>query len=239
MIEETNDIIGKFISDNLGEQYLDIFKDALDKNKKSLLREKQLEGKGFTINDLYILNFQTYLSLMGEVEARYTQQAVNMPKELADYFGLYSTETIDFSKVSVINDTIFDDFKAEAGLETTEDNKYILHLPDSLSNAVNILHETGHILYDFESINVSTDVNEKMIKNGYDDVQEFFCACFVDFIHRRNIDPMLTEKLDRDRQIKNLTEFDSLFVDILYGQSKIDEDGLILRLEFVNKILQL
>ena len=44
--------------------------------------------------------------------------------------------------------------------------------------------------------------------------------------------------LSNEREIKNLTHFDSLFETMFFSPSEIDENGLILRLGFVNKILE-
>lgn len=240
MIPETNPVFDKFLNEFVGEQYVDFFKESLEANKTALKRDKEYMAKGFTLRDLYILNFQTYEALMGEIEARYTQQGTKIPQELQDYFALYTTEDPDKKKIAVINNTIFDEFKSEAGIETTSDQKYIIHLPNNSFNTINVLHETGHILYDFENMYVNADENvlEKMVADGYDNIQEYFCACFVDYIHRKNIEPGLTKDLTNERQIKDLKHFDNLFDGMLFTPSEIDENGLILRLGFVNKILE-
>lgn len=49
---------------------------------------------------------------------------------------------------------------------------------------------------------------------------------------------MLTADLDNQRTKENLTHFDNLFEEALFlNKREIDERGLILRLEFVTKIL--
>lgn len=238
MVPETNAIIDKFLSEHIGDEYIDFFKESLKKNRAALEKDKSLIAKGFTLRDLYILNFQTYEALMGEIEARYTQQGTKIPEQLQDYFELFTTEKPDAKRISVINNTIFDSYKAEAGIETTTEQKYIIHLPNTSFNTINLLHETGHILYDFENMYVNADENvlEKMVEHDFDSPEEYFCGCFVDYIHRKNIEPNLTKDLDANRDVRNLTHFDNLFETMFFKPSEIDENGLILRLGFVNKI---
>jgi hypothetical protein len=239
MIPETNTIIEKFVKEFIGEDYLQVFKQSLEQNKKALERDSKLLKQGWTAQDLYILNFQTYEALGGELEARFSQQTTKIPRELDDYFGFCTSETIDSDRISVISNTIFDDKKAEAGIETYDTQKYVIHLPSALTNSINLLHETGHILFDFEKERVVIDEEAltASVFADYESLEEYFCACFVDYIHRKNIDPMLTEDLGREREIKNLIYFDNLFNDMLYSERKVDEEGLLKRLEFVIKIL--
>jgi len=60
----------------------------------------------------------------------------------------------------------------------------------------------------------------------------------VDYIHRKNIDPLLTEDLSREREIVNYTDFDTIFENLLYGKSEVDEFGLSKRLDFVSKLIE-
>jgi len=237
MVEETNPDIERFVEQFVGADYLDVFKQALSQNRKAVERDTTLSNKGWSAQDLYILNFQTYESLIGEVEARFTQQTSRIPKELRDYFEFYTSETINPSKVAVISDAIlYDEKDVEAGLET-KDGKYIIHLPDTYSNSINILHETGHILFDFvPEVMADSEAMEQAISKEFASVEEYFCASFVDYVHRKNIDPMLSKDLSEGRDISNLTHFDNIFDTILYGKSKIDEEGLVKRLEFVKLI---
>jgi len=242
MIPETNTIIDKFVKTHIGEEYIEFFNSSLQQNKKTVEKDNRLSQLGWRARDLYILNFQIYESLIGEVEARFTQQTSKLPKELKDYFEFYTSETIDSSKVNVINNSILVDAGkiVEAALETYGENEYVIHLPEKFSNSINLLHETAHILYDF----VKEDVlaNHESIQNAllldYTSVEEYFCASFVDYIHRKDIDPMLSKDLGRERQIKDLKEFDNLFESILYSESNINEGGLLDRLGFLNKLLE-
>lgn len=238
MVDETNGDIDKFIDEFVGKDYIELFKQALMQNRKAVERETNLTQKGWTAQDLYILNFQTYESLVGEVEARFTQQTSKIPKELKNYFEFYTSETINPSKVAVISESILSDVQSEAALET-KDGKYVMHLPEAYSNSVNILHETGHILFDFvPEILSDAEATEKAILLDYRSVEEYFCASFVDYIHRKDIDPLLTKDLSNEREIVNFKDFDSVFENLLYGKSVIDEFGLAKRLDFVSKLME-
>jgi hypothetical protein len=241
MIEETNEFIEPFIVNNVGDIYIDFFKQALEQNKKTVARDLMLSNKGWSEKDLYILNFQAYESLIGEVESRFTQQTTHIPKELKNYFEFYTSETIESDKVNVIsNNLLVDEGKnVAAGIETYED-KYIIHLPDKYSNSIALLHETGHILFDFASEQVYA--NPESITNAvlydYENVEEYFCDSFVDYIQRKKIDPALTVDLEEGRSITNYTEFDAIFESMLYSTTAVDESGILKRLNFVMKILE-
>ena len=238
MVEETNDVITSFVKEHIGEDYIELFDESLKLSKKALERDLKLIQKGWTPRDLYVLNFLNYQALGGELEARFSEQTTKIPKELDGYFRLNTSETIDFNRVQVINNTIFDDGNAEAGLETYQ-GKYIIHLPSSFSNSINLLHESGHILYDFvkDKVILDEEASEKTILANFKSIEEYFCSSFVDYIHRKNIEPMLTKDLDNEREVQNYNYFDSLFDSILFSEMKIDVEGLKLRLEFVNKML--
>jgi hypothetical protein len=231
--------IEQFINKYFNNSYLDLFKLALQQNRKALERDEQLRKKGWTSHDLYILNFQTYEALLGEVESRFVQQTSKIPKELQDYFELYTSETIDQSKIAVYNDSAYIDEgkNAEAGIETTIDNNYVIHLPESFSNSINLLHETGHIIYDLVKDIILSDVNyiTKSLELGKD-IEEYFCESFVDYVHRKNIDAALIRDINFGRDIEGFTDFDEIISSVLYYQSTIDESGLILRLGFVEKL---
>jgi hypothetical protein len=141
----------------------------------------------------------------------------------------------------VINNSLLQDAgkNVEAALETYE-GKYIIHLPEGFSNSINLLHETGHILFDFvkEGVLANVEFITNAANLNYSSVEEYFCASFVDYIHRKDIDPLLTQDLSSSRDIKSLTDFDILFKNILYSETKVDVKEIIKRLDFVNKILE-
>jgi hypothetical protein len=47
---------------------------------------------------------------------------------------------------------------------------------------------------------------------------------------------MLTKEIDDEREILNLTDYDELFERMLYSPSLIDEEGLMKRLSFINRL---
>jgi len=239
MIEETNFIIGDFVSKNVGDEYISFFKQALAQNKKTVENDTRLTNLGWSPYDLYILNFQTYESLLGEVESRFTQQTTKIPQELKDYFQFYTSETVDSSRVAVINNSIVEDDGKyfEAGIETFE-NKYIIHLPEKFSNSVNLLHETGHIIFDFvkDEVLINPDFGINGLVAGYENLEEYFCDSFVDYINRKDIDPMLTN--DIGEEFKEFKDFDDIFDKVLYSKNEVDIVGLTIRLDFVMKILE-
>jgi len=228
-------IIGDFIDKHIGKEYLELFNLSLTQTQTLIYKEVKMSNEGWTAHDLYMLNFQLYESLLGEIEARFTQQTTRIPKPLLNYFDFYTSETIDVSRLGVINDSVVanGNKKCVAALET-KDDKYIIHLPDDLSNSINLLHETGHILFDFLKVEAHALVsaNPEIPMS-----EEYFCDSFVDYIQRKGIDPMLTKDLDKRRKVQNFTYFDEIFDKALFSNKKeIDERGLILRLEFVNKM---
>ena len=244
MVEEVSQYIESFVSKNIGEAYIDFFKQSLQQNKKTVERDMQLSKKGWTPRDLYILNFQTYECLIGEVESRFTQQTTHIPKDLKNYFQFYTSETIDPSKVNVISNALILDEgkKVNAGIETL-DEKYIIHLPDEYSNSFALLHETGHILYDLASEQVLANIESitSAVSKGYESVEEYFCDSFADYVYRKNFDPLLTKDMREsleDMDIENFDEFDEIFNSMLFSETSVDESGIIKRLNFVMKILE-
>ena len=237
MIEESDILIYDFVKKYIGNDYLEFFQESLLANKRAVEKEAKMTKEGWTPYDLYILNFQAYESLNGEVEARFTQQTSKMPEVLRDYFDFYTSETINPSKVQVYSDAAFmDEGKfAEAGVETTEDNKYIIHLPEEYSNSINLLHETGHILFDLlrENITIKPEHQTNATEKGFENVEEYFCASLVDYVQRKNIDPMLTTDIEYDRQVLNYDEFDTIIDEAFYFNEEINEAGLQKRLTYV------
>ena len=182
--------------------------------------------------------------MIGEVESRFTQQTTHIPKDLKNYFQFYTSETIDPSKVNVISNALILDEgkKVNAGIETL-DEKYIIHLPDEYSNSFALLHETGHILYDFASEQVLANIESitSAVSKGYESVEEYFCDSFADYVYRKNFDPLLTKDMREsleDMDIENFDEFDEIFNSMLFSETSVDESGIIKRLNFVMKILE-
>jgi len=243
-IPETASVIGSFIKKHLGNDYIDVFEQALMQNKNVLAKESSLLTKGWTPRDLYILNFNAYQSILGEIEARFTQNTQIVPESLNDYFEFYTGETINPKDVIVNNESIFyeETETAEAALETYDDGKYVLHLPDVFSNTLNLLHETGHILFDIANkeldfFNQQAENTEIALSLGFKNLEEYFCASFVDYIHRKNIEQILTEDLNSDREILDYKAFDEVFEKILYDNKIVmDEAKLVAMLNYVKEL---
>lgn len=234
-------IIEKFFD----KKYIIVFEDTLKQSEAILLKNQSLIAKGWNTRDIRMLNFQTYLSLLGETESRFVQSTTKISEELRDYFALYSSETIDPYKVTVINENDFSNSPKtiKAAIESVN-GYYIIHLPDEYSNSINILHEVGHIMYDIlvdlEIVNPLDPFIEKEAKSyGYEQFEEYICDSFVDYVQRKNFDVGLTEDMNEDRTIKNYTLFDDYFESILLNNSTpINEISMKKRLNFVNAILK-
>ena len=159
--------------------------------------------------------------------------SVNAPVQKAYYINLYAVAEADAIALAD------EGKKVAAGIETL-DEKYIIHLPDEYSNSVPLLHETGHIIFDMvvEQVYANPDSITSALSNNYENVEEYFCDSFVDYIQRKKIDPSLTEDLDSEREVTNYTEFDGIFESVLYSTTAVDEAGILKRLNFVMKILE-
>lgn len=244
-IEKLRAGIKKLISKFYGDVYIITFENIVKKSNDVLLKNQELIQRGWTPNDIYMLNFQTYEALMGELESRFVQETQYIPNEFKDYFTLYTSESVLPEKITVINEIppldIPKDIKA--AIELAE-GKYIIHLPDELSNTINILHELGHITYDIMenvySISImQSQYESEYTKHGYTSFEEYICDSFVDFIHRFNVEQGLTDDLNENRKIENYNSFDAKFKSILLENSmEIDAEKLQKMLNFVNSILK-
>jgi hypothetical protein len=225
--------------------FIDLFDLSLEQTKKSALKNKDMIAHGWTSRDIYMLNFQTYQAISGEVEARFSQVTDSIDEELIDYFELYSSETIDPKKLTVIDEEFLSDKPTNiAAAIEYRGGQYIYHLPDEYSNTINILHETGHLMYDIlweeVVVNESNIFLDRFQQFDYQNVQEYFCDSFVDYIHTKNLDKGLTDDLSDNRKIKNYTDFDKYFEAILFQNPLPADDSLIKnRLSFVNELLKL
>jgi hypothetical protein len=237
-------IIKRILENYFDSVYVKLFDEVYNTSKEVLNKNQDLIRKGWTVSDIYMLNFQTYKAILGEVESRFVQVTNRMDESLSDYFGLYTSEVIDPQKVTVLNDSILEDDgkKIVAAIEEA-DGRYIIHLPEEYSNSVNILHELGHIMYDIlvdsQVINpLDPYIEQNAKKSGYELSEEYICDNFVDFIHRKKIDEGLTTDLDDNRTIKNFTLFDSYFESVLFNNTIIvDEFQFSKMIDFVNILI--
>jgi hypothetical protein len=237
--------IKKLITKFYGDNYITTFENIVKKSNDVLIKNQELIQRGWTANDIYMLNFQTYEALMGEVESRFVQETQYVPNEFKDYFTLYTSESVLPEKITVINEIPPLDIPKDvkAAIELAE-GKYIIHLPDEYSNTINILHELGHIMYDIMenvySISLmQSQYESEYTKHGYTSFEEYVCDSFVDFIHRFNVEQGLTDDLNENRKIENYNSFDAKFKSILLENSmEIDAEKLEKMLNFVNSILK-
>lgn len=235
----------KLISKFYGDVYIDTFENIVKKSEEVLIKNQDLIQKGWTNADIYMLNFQTYEALMGEVESRFVQETQYAPNDLKDYFTLYTSEAVLPEKITVISEIPLLDAPKDikAAIEYA-DGKYIIHLPDEFSNTINILHELGHIMFDilneeYSILTLQSDYENEYTKHGYSSFEEYVCDSFVDFIHRFNVEEGLTEDLNANRKITNYKSFDAKFKSILLDvKVQVDNETLKNMLNFVELILK-
>jgi len=235
----------KLIEIFFDKKYITLFEDTLKQSKLVLEKNQNLVNKGWTPRDIYMLNFQTYQSLMGEAESRFVQNTKYVDENLRDYFALYSAETIEPQKITVLNESgISEPAKNIKAAIEQANGHYIIHLPREYSNSVNIIHEVGHILYDImvdlEIVNpIDPTIEQEAKAEGYESSEEYICDSFVDYIHRKKIDEGLTEDLDEFHKITNYNTFDEYFESILLGNSMpVNFVGFKRRITFIENILK-
>jgi hypothetical protein len=239
-------VITSIVSTFFDKKYIKLFEDTLKQSQAVLLKNQGLINKGWTPRDIYMLNFQTYQSLLGEAESRFVQNTANVDEELRDYFSLYSSETLETYKITVINENnlIQNQKVIKAAIEQAN-GYYIIHLPSEYSNTINILHEVGHIIYDIlvdEQIVNPLDpfIESQAKKDGYETSEEYICDSFVDYIQRKKFDVGLVEDMDENRKVTNYDKFDEYFDTILlYNSIPLNEVGLKKRLNFINILTKL
>jgi hypothetical protein len=182
---------------------------------------------------------------MGEAESRFVQNTKYVDENLRDYFALYSAETIEPQKITVLNESGISEPNKNIRAAIEEANgHYIIHLPREYSNSVNIIHEVGHIIYDImvdlEIVNpIDPTIEQEAKAEGYESSEEYICDSFVDYIHRKKIDEGLTEDLDEFHKITNYNTFDEYFESILLGNSMpVNFVGFKRRITFIENILK-
>ena len=238
--------ITNIVSTFFDKKYIKLFEDTLKQSQAVLLKNQGLINKGWTPRDIYMLNFQTYQSLLGEAESRFVQNTVNVKEELRDYFSLYTSETLETYKITVINENnLMQNQKVIKAAIEQANGYYIIHLPSEYSNTINILHEVGHIIYDIlvddEIVNpLDPYIEKEAIKEGYENSEEYICDSFVDYIQRKKFDVGLVEDMDENRKVTNYDKFDEYFETILlYNSIPLNEVGIKKRLNFLNIVEKL
>ena len=235
--------IKRFISKHYGDKYIMVFDENLKKAEEILQKNESLIAKGWKPNDIHMLNFQTYEAILGEVESRFVQETAHIDRELSNYFGFYTSESILPENITVLAEIPPLDVPKtiKAAIEYANGH-YIIHLPDEYSNSVNILHELGHIVFDIlvetkDILNEQSKYENEVNKAGYESFEEYVCDSFVDFIQRMKIDEGLTEDLSEERKVTNYDSFDYYFKSILLeNELIIDENGFKNRVSFIDYI---
>lgn len=218
---------------------------AIQNNKETVKKLEVLKSQGWSSEDIMALKRNYYLFLVGEAESRYVQHASVLTKELEDYFTPYTSEYVPKDYVTVYFENPIEqrNLSAKGGLETYDDNKYVLHLFESYKG-VEYLHELGHIVYDvcksyFPDIEIKAiEVYENLsqeYKSTLENGEEYFCLCFVNYILRNRFEPTLSE-LNNFLAAQNLVDFDSYFEKVLNLEKATDLSRLKEALAFVKEL---
>lgn len=232
-------VVIKFLNENINYSCVELFEESSEHIQKQIEKAELLKNKGWSDLDIRILNIRAYLYLVGEFESRYIQSTMKIKPELLSYFTPYTSETINPNEVNVYGNgnEIFDNKKTQYGIETTSNNKYILHTKKGVDAPRMILHEYGHIIYD-----LIKDENITEIEYGYDKnsglmVEEYFCDSFLDYIVRKEFDKKLSEQIKKQKKGKTFDKYDILFDEFFMGEKKeFDDTELKKMLFFVNQI---
>jgi hypothetical protein len=236
-------IVIQFIQDNINYSCVELFEDCSAHIQKQIQKSELLKSKGWSDLDIHMLNFRAYLYLAGEFESRYIQATMKTNPELLSYFSPYTSETINPDEVNVYG-SVSEQYYGRAvkyGLETTSNNKYILHTKKSGDAPQMILHEYGHIIYDLVKEENITEIEYAYEKDSGLSVEEYFCESFVDYVVRKEIDKKLSEQIKKSRKSRNdFDKYDFIFDSFFIGEQKeFDDKELIKMLYFVNQLIEL
>ncbi len=200
---------------------------------------KLVGERGLSATDIRKVIFEGYENLAGEIESRDVQHNLEIEEEILGYALPLSSETIEDKKVTAIFEEIENDEKMPSfirgAIESIEDEKYIMHLFESVS-AQPIMHELGHILADIIGSSVvdliiTNNLNAKQIvDNG--GIEETFCELFLCYLVKQNFTPRFTNDLQKGRTLMDVTIFDEEFNKIFFP--KVDESQ---EKEFLERLL--
>lgn len=234
---ETSKMVSDFIIQNFGQDYQTFFNVLSVVNIEMIKRSQILATKGWTRADISILNFRAYLYLAGELESRYVQQTLKLNEQLSDYFLLYTSETINPKEVNVYGHEIAGGTTADRyGLETTSDNKYVLHTAKRKENIPFIIHEMAHALYDIVKDRYADLL--QIASGEANNIQEAFCESFVDYVAKKEFAPEITEHIKNNRGIFDTGMYDMIFDELFNPEPKeIEEEKLTAMYNFVQQLL--
>lgn len=203
--------------------------------------EENLRKKGFGGEQVKMIIFQSYLNLFGEMEARTVQNIAHLESDLKVYLLPYTSETLDLKSLSVIidkNEEYLNEKKIEAGIEKTNDDKYIIHLSPSLT-AVPLIHELGHLVFDIiQDLGMEFFIQQIYI-NGYTEnyknSDEFFCDYFSAYISRLNINENLTNDLIKFQSIPVFETLNTILDSIFNVKKDENFESASIYLEYLKK----
>lgn len=235
---ETTKMVSDFIIKNFGQDYQTFFNNVSVINLEMMKRSHQLFYKGWSRADISILNFRAYLYLAGELESRYVQQTLSLNEKLNDYFLLYTSENINPKEVNVYGHETSGGTTADRyGLETTPDNKYVLHTSKRKENVPFIIHELAHAIYDLIKDKYADLL--KIESGEAQNIEERFCESFVDYVAKKEFSPEVTEHIKNNRGIFDTGMFDIIFDELFSAEPKeIQEEKLTAMYNFVQKLLE-
>jgi hypothetical protein len=203
--------------------------------------EENLRKKGFGGEQVKMIIFQSYLNLFGEMEARTVQNIAHLESDLKVYLLPYTSETLDLKSLSVIidkNEEYLNEKKIEAGIEKTNDDKYIIHLSPSLT-AVPLIHELGHLVFDIiQDLGMEFFI-EQIYINGYTEnyknSDEFFCDYFSAYISRLNINENLTNDLIKFQSMPIFETLNTILDSIFNVKKDENFESASIYLEYLKK----
>ena len=232
-------IFNKFIKLIGLEKDIKIVKNLSDVIFKSNRVNKSLSDKGFGEKERNRIIFQTYLNLFGEMEARTVQNIAYLESDLRVYFLPYTSETLDLKSFSVIidkNDDFLNERKIEAGIERTNDDKYIFHLTPSIT-VVPLIHELGHLVFDiFQDLGMTHFIEQVYLNNytsEYPNSDEFFSDYFSAYISRLQINDSITNDLNKFERLPINQNIDFV-LDSMFNVKKNEE--IEIYLDYLKKL---
>jgi hypothetical protein len=212
--------------------------------KSSTTVANRMLGQGYTQQQVHKIFFDTYESLLGEIESRDVAHISKLDKKIRDYLLPMTSESIEEKKITVIYDEFMVDEKIpkkiRGAVEQNSDGKYIIHLLESAS-AEPMLHELGHIVGDI----IGRSYIELTISNSFDintidsfgGLQEVFSELFLCYLVRQKLSIELNDDIDRDRKLMDKTIFDKQLNDIFYPKEQVVGDkDFMMRIEFMKKM---
>lgn len=220
-----------FLEERYGFEIYDLIEMIKDANENMQNVSQKLSSEGYRAEDINRIMFNAYEDLLGEVEARGTQEQMRIPINLSNYFFVHEWEKNPTRQIAVIggNYITSDTSKIKAAVEKYKEG-YVLHFKKS-KDAVPFIHELGHIVHDI-LIDRGYDENFKNEYNNSttsDDYDEYFVNCFLGYLMENMNDEQLSIELAMDSHIKT-NEYISSVLDTVFNPNKEDISGKTLEI---------